>query len=245
MGRNMIELENVSYSIKEGGRERALLKNISCAFEKGKITVISGPSGSGKTTLLYAMAGLLNASGKITIDGTDLNTLSKDEKNDYRLKNMSMIFQNLNLFGFMNVEDNILVPMYLNGVRIDKQIKDKVANYLEVMNLGQIQNKPIQSLSGGEQQRVAIIRALIMQPKVVLCDEPTASLDSENVELFMEALNRIRDEDSTFVIVTHDQRVFRHGDHRITIVDGQLHENELELLNAEKLDGRSRKGKAV
>ena len=84
-----------------------------------------------------------------------------------------------------------------------------------------------------------------MNPKVVLCDEPTASLDSENVEMFMEALNRIRKEDSTFVIVTHDQRVFRHGDHRITIVDGKLHENELELLNSKDHDGLSRKGNAV
>ena len=158
---------------------------------------------------------------------------------------MSMIFQNLNLFGFMNVEDNILVPMYLNRKKIDMQIKDEVAYYLDLMKLGQIQDRPIQSLSGGEQQRVAIIRALIMNPKVVLCDEPTASLDSENVEMFMETLDRIKKEDSTFVIVTHDQRVFKHGDHRINIVDGKLHENELELLNAKGQDGLSRKGNAV
>ena len=226
----MIEMKNVSYSIEEGGKKRTLLKNITGSLEKGKISIISGPSGSGKTTLLYAIAGLLDdVEGSIVVDGTDITGLSSRKKNDYRLNNMSLIFQNLNLFSFMNVEDNILVPLYLTGKGIDKEVKERIQYYLDLMKLGQIQDKSIQTLSGGEQQRVAIIRALIGHPKVILCDEPTASLDSENVALFMETLENIRKEmDSTFVIVTHDSRVLCHGDHKITIVDGELHEEQRE-----------------
>ena len=165
--------------------------------------------------------------GSIVVDGTDITNLSSRKKNDFRLNYMSLIFQNLNLFSFMNVEDNILVPLYLTGKGIDKEVKEKIKYYLDLMKLGQIQDKSIQTLSGGEQQRVAIIRALIGHPKVILCDEPTASLDSENVALFMETLENIRKEmDSTFVTVTHDSRVLCHGDHKITIVDGELHEEQ-------------------
>lgn len=224
MNGKKISMKDVSYSITEGGRKRILLNNVNAEFEGGKITVISGPSGSGKTTLLYAMAGLLDGvDGSVYIGNQDLNQASAKKKAELRLQNISIIFQNLNLFSFMNVEDNILVPLYLKNRKITEEIRNKIAHYLDLMCLGQIQKKAISNLSGGEQQRVAIIRALIDNPEVVLCDEPTASLDSENTRQFMDTLVKISKESgAAIVIVTHDARVFAYGDEKLTMIDGEL-----------------------
>lgn len=221
---SIIEMQNVVYEIMENKKKRKLLDNITYSFEKSTITVVSGPSGSGKTTLLYALAGLLeHVQGKIVIDGVQVNVDDEKKRNDFRLNNLSMVFQNLNLFSFMNVEDNILVPYYVKEKTIDDKVRNKISQYLDLMNLGQVQKKSIQSLSGGEQQRVAIIRALIDEPKVVLCDEPTASLDRENVEVFMKTLLKIKNETkATIIIVTHDSRVFEYGENKIIMVDGKL-----------------------
>lgn len=224
MDRKKIIMKNVSYSITEGGRKRKLLNDVNVEFDGEKITVISGPSGSGKTTLLYAMAGLLDkVDGSIYVGGKDINKIGVKEKAELRLNNISIIFQNLNLFSFMNVEDNIMVPLYLKNRKITEEIRSKISHYLDVMCLGQIQKKSISNLSGGEQQRVAIIRALIDDPEVVLCDEPTASLDSENTCQFMETLVKISKESgAAIVIVTHDARVFAYGDVKVTMIDGEL-----------------------
>ena len=224
MDRKKIIMKNVSYSITEGGRKRKLLNDVNVEFDGEKITVISGPSGSGKTTLLYAMAGLLDkVDGSIYGGGKDINKIGVKEKAELRLNNISIIFQNLNLFSFMNVEDNIMVPLYLKNRKITEEIRSKISHYLDVMCLGQIQKKSISNLSGGEQQRVAIIRALIDDPEVVLCDEPTASLDSENTRQFMETLVKISKESgAAIVIVTHDARVFAYGDVKVTMIDGEL-----------------------
>lgn len=224
MDRKKIIMKNVSYSITEGGRKRKLLNDVNVEFDGEKITVISGPSGSGKTTLLYAMAGLLDkVDGSIYVGRKDINKIGVKEKAELRLNNISIIFQNLNLFSFMNVEDNIMVPLYLKNRKITEEIRSKISHYLDVMCLGQIQKKSISNLSGGEQQRVAIIRALIDDPEVVLCDEPTASLDSENTRQFMETLVKISKESgAAIVIVTHDARVFAYGDVKVTMIDGEL-----------------------
>lgn len=220
--RDIMCLENLTYQVIEGNNRRKVLNDVSFTFEDGKLYTISGPSGSGKTTLLYAMAGLLSdVTGKIYLEGEPFLLKKKNARDRIRLEQMGMIFQNLNLFSFLNVEDNILVPFYVRKERVTKEIKKKVSQYLDMMNLGQIQKKNIQSLSGGEQQRVAIIRAMISNPKLILCDEPTASLDGENVTVFMDALLKIqRERNTTVVIVTHDDRVFQYGDEKLLMVDG-------------------------
>lgn len=224
MSEKLIELINVSYIVKDANKKRELLKKINYSFEKGVISIISGPSGSGKSTLLYAIAGLLNGvSGDIIIEGDNIICMTEEERNAYRLNNISMVFQNLNLFSFMSVEDNILVPIRLKNKKVTPEIQQRVLKYLELMKLGDVRKKNIQSLSGGEQQRVAIIRALIDAPKVVLCDEPTASLDEENVKIFMDTLVEIKNTtNATFIIVTHDARVLQYAEQKIKIVDGHL-----------------------
>lgn len=222
---NAATVQNLTYTVQEAGRDRMILNHINCSFEKGKIYTISGPSGSGKTTLLYAMAGLLDhVQGEVRIGDTELLTERRRTRDRIRLEKIGIVFQNLNLFDFMNVEDNILVPYYLRKQKISMKVRRQIAEYLDLLNLGQIQKKQISSLSGGEQQRVAIIRAITSAPQMILCDEPTASLDSENVYIFMEALLKLqRESKSTIIIVTHDQRVYDYGDEKIQIVDGCLH----------------------
>ena len=222
---NAATVQNLTYTVQEAGKDRMILNHINCSFEKGKIYTISGPSGSGKTTLLYAMAGLLDhVQGEVRIGDTELLTERRRTRDRIRLEKIGIVFQNLNLFDFMNVEDNILVPYYLRKQKISMKVRRQIAEYLDFLNLGQIQKKQISSLSGGEQQRVAIIRAITSAPQMILCDEPTASLDSENVYIFMEALLKLqRESKSTIIIVTHDQRVYDYGDEKIQIVDGCLH----------------------
>lgn len=222
---NAATVQDLTYTVQEAGKDRVILNHINCSFEQGKIYTISGPSGSGKTTLLYAMAGLLDqVRGEVHIGETEMLRERRRTRDRIRLEKIGIVFQNLNLFDFMNVEDNILVPYYLRKQKISMKVRRQIGEYLDLLNLGQIQKKQISALSGGEQQRVAIIRAIVSAPQLILCDEPTASLDSKNVYIFMEALLKLqRESRSTIVIVTHDQRVYDYGDEKIQIVDGCLH----------------------
>ncbi len=224
MSKYAATVSNLTYTIQEAGKDRTILKNINYYFEPGKIYTISGPSGSGKTTFLYAITGLLDqVQGSVKIGEREILQEKRQVRDQIRLNQIGMIFQNLNLFDFMNVEDNILIPYYLRKQKVPMAVHRQIACYLEQLNLGQIQKKQISFLSGGEQQRVAIIRAIIANPQIILCDEPTASLDSWNVRVFMEALLTLqRESGSTIVIVTHDQRVYEYGDCQIRMTDGEL-----------------------
>jgi len=219
-----VEVKDVCYGIKDGSNSRTILSNVSFGCDRG-VTMISGPSGSGKTTLLYAIAGLLGTlnQGEVYINNYALYRMKSKERDSYRLKNISMIFQNLNLFSFMNVEQNILVSFLAQREKITKETSDKVSSYLELLGLGQIQKSYLNSLSGGEQQRVAIIRSIISQPTVLLCDEPIACLDRKNGELFLEQLRKlVLETGMTTIIVSHDDIVRSYADSVIRIIDGKV-----------------------
>ncbi len=221
----MLKLENISYKINDNNKIKTILNNVNYEFEEGKIYVINGVSGSGKTTLLYSIAGLIsNIEGNILFDKNDLcNLKNHNERDNFRLNNISMIFQNLNLFSFLNVEDNILMPFYAKKIKVDFKVKKEVSDYLKLMNLEGFEKKTINQLSGGEQQRVAIIRAIIQKSKVILCDEPTANLDSENTEIFMSNLLKIKDNLKSIIIIsTHDSRLANYADVNIMLKDGKI-----------------------
>jgi putative ABC transport system ATP-binding protein len=219
-----VNILNLNYKIEEAGRERSILNDITYDFEPYKITTIAGSSGSGKTTLLYSLSGILEiANGKIIIDNESIYELSQSKRDKFRLENISFIYQNFNLLSFMNVEDNILLPIYLKKQRINLAIKNRLIEYLDLFGLGQIQKKSINTLSGGEQQRVAIIRSMIGDSKLILCDEPTGSLDRENTLKFMNALTEINKlKKTTIVIVTHDEEVYNFGEIKIKMLDGNI-----------------------
>lgn len=221
---SQISVNNLKYKIRENNADKYILNGINFEFKKSDLITISGPSGSGKTTFVYALAGLLDdIEGEIKVGTASLHTMNRKEKDNFRLNNIGLVFQNLNLFEFMNVEDNIAMPLLAKNKPITEEIKVKIGMYLELMQLGKIQNKLVSSLSGGEKQRVAIIRALIDNPKYVICDEPTANLDSKSTLQFMDLLVKLKNHtDNTIIISTHDDRVVRFSDKNIELVDGRI-----------------------
>ena len=219
-----INVSNLIFTVKEGEEKRNILDGITYQFLDNKLTTISGPSGSGKTTFLYSLAGILDiTAGKVDIMGKSIYDLSQNDRDKFRLENMGLVYQNLNLMAFMSIEDNILLPLYLQKKKITKEVKEKMQEYLCMLNLQGVEKKSVGQLSGGEKQRVAIIRAIISKPKVILCVEPTASLDRMNTNIFMKSLMKIRThEDATIIMVTHDESVFEYGDVQLKIVDGKI-----------------------
>lgn len=223
--KSVVELVNVTYKIQDGNKERPILDNVTHSFPLGSLSVISGPSGSGKTTLLYAISGLLPHldDGSISVNDTNIYTLRENQKDTFRLNNISIIFQSLNLFPFINVEENIYVPLYAKNKNVTPKNKNKVAYYLDKMGLGQIQKKTLGVLSGGEQQRIAIIRAIIDEPTLILCDEPTACLDRENSIIFLDNIKTLISETKlTAIIVSHDDTVEHYADHLVKLFDGKI-----------------------
>lgn len=224
MNRSDIITKELIYTVPEGDGARNILNGIDCIIPKELLTTISGPSGSGKTTFMYALAGLIDSiKGSVSYDDISLYSLVQSERDDFRLNHISFIFQHLNLFGFMNVEDNIKLNYILRNEKAGKGVEDKIDNYLEIMNLGKIRKKEIQSLSGGEKQRIAIIRAFISGANYIFADEPTGNLDKKNSYLFMDCLKNImKENEATVVLVTHDSKILDYGDNQMIIEDGKL-----------------------
>ena len=185
---------------------------------------VSGGTGSGKTTFLYAISGMLdNLKGEIYIEEKNILACTKKEREKIRLNDISIIFQNLNLFSFMNVEDNILLPYYIKERTVNEKTCQLMNEYLTIMNLAGINKRDIHSLSGGEQQRVAIVRSILDSTKIILCDEPTASLDRKNTEIFMKTLVDITQKRNVAVmIVTHDENVVKYGTAKYYMEDGKI-----------------------
>ena len=220
----MIEVKNLVYEIVEGEKKRKILDIDHLLLEDCKINIISGVSGSGKSTFLYALLGLLEITkGEVFINQTSLYGMSKIERDNYRLKHYGMVYQRHNLFPFMNVLDNVIVPFYLREEKVTKQIKDRAMFLLDRVGLADKVDKNISALSGGEQQRVAIARGLITEPEILICDEPTASLDKGNTKKFMDDLLELKKgSKTTIVISTHDAIVKEYADEIVEISDGRV-----------------------
>lgn len=224
MKKSSIVARNLTYTVFEGSGERNILNHIDCEIESSTLTTVTGPSGSGKTTFMYALAGLLNISeGEVLYSDNSIYKLKQNDRDLFRLENISFIYQHLNLFGFMNVEENITLNYTLRKKKITPEISQKIDWYLELMKLGKIRKKEIQSLSGGEKQRIAIIRAFISKAEFIFAGEPTGNLDYKNSLLFMECLKDIMKENhSTVILVTHNKEINDYGDQKITLMDGNI-----------------------
>lgn len=218
---NAIEVISVSKQFWDGDVYVSVLKEVNLTAYRGQILLITGPSGSGKSTLLSIMAGTLKAdSGIVNIFGTDINALNNEEVTSFRRKNVGFILQHFHLIKTLNIQQNVSVPLLLNGYSEDEALARAKEALRKVGMEKKIEQKP-SYLSGGEQQRVAIARALVHNPWLVFCDEPTASLDATNGTKVMEAFKQIvKDENQTVVIVTHDNRIFKYGDAIVRLEDG-------------------------
>ena len=220
----MIKLKNVNkYFYKDEARELHVLKNINLSIQKGEFSVISGTSGCGKTTLLNAIGLLDNIdSGSIEFDNREVSNLSSDAKTIIRLEEIGFVFQAYNLIPVLNVRDNIGFIMKMQGFRkldIDSRIEE-VASILEIKD--KLNSMP-NLLSGGEQQRVAVARAVASKPKIILADEPTANLDSKNSIRLMDMMRELnKKEEITILFASHDKFVVDSVDRIIRLDDGEL-----------------------
>lgn len=219
-------------------RQVQALNGVSLEIEAGEFVAIMGPSGSGKSTLLYLLGGLEKpTSGQVWINQTDLSTMNDDALSRLRRQQIGFVFQFFNLIPVLTAQENVAIPLILDGMPRPEAIR-RADLALEQVGLGtRTQHRPAE-LSGGEQQRVAVARALVTEPALILGDEPTGNLDSHSGDEVVSLLRNIVDQwGRTLVVVTHDPRVAAHADRIIFLKDGQIvDENHLKgQANADRI----------
>lgn len=216
-------LKNVSKIYRNGENVTYALTQVDLEIKQRKFVAITGDSGSGKTTLLKLIGGIEKASeGEIWLDKTNITNLTSEQRVIYRRENIGFIFQDFNLVEFLNVQDNILLPISLINGDINKE---KYTYLLETLRISKLVGKYPNTLSGGEKQRVAIARALLMQPRLILADEPTGNLDSRNTEEVFCLLKRLSEEfEQTTIMITHDLKLADRCDRVLTMKDGRLYD---------------------
>ncbi|MEJ7698504.1 MAG: ABC transporter ATP-binding protein [Pyrinomonadaceae bacterium] len=222
----ILQTENLAKIYKIGDVETHALRGVSLGIEQGEFVAIMGQSGCGKSTLLHLLGGLLSpTSGKIIVDGEDLSKVSDAQRTDIRRRKIGFVFQRFNLFPTLTADGNLrLAERIHSGNGGNAERRKEVLSLLKLEN--KINNKPLE-LSGGEQQRVALARAVINNPAIILADEPTGNLDSENslivLEMFRELNRRFN---QTIIMITHNPEAARNCNRIIQMRDGRIMENE-------------------
>lgn len=222
-------LNKVNKSFGLGDTRIHVLKDVELEVRAGELLLLVGPSGCGKTTLLSVLAGILDIdNGEVDVFGKRLDNLSQSKKTDFRRDYIGFIFQQFNLVPTLTATENVAIPLLIAKRPYQESLR-KARTYLELVGLGdQTEFFPSQ-LSGGQQQRVAIARALVAEPRLIICDEPTASLDGETGKMVMEMFRKTAlSENRAIVVVTHDNRIFGYGDRIAEMLDGRIlsiHEN--------------------
>lgn len=214
---------HISKSYKTAGGSVEVLKDISLQISQGEIVAVMGPSGSGKTTLLHILTGIdVPDRGEVTVEGTDLTELTKEETALFRRKYMGMIFQDFQLLESLTVKENLLLPLILDKRTEDEQ-QESLEKLLQMLDIVQLADKGITEISGGQKQRVAIGRALIHQPQIVFGDEPTGSLDIRTTAEVMKCMVEMNKKShASFLLVTHDAYAASFCDRVLLLRDGKL-----------------------
>ncbi|HIQ32124.1 MAG TPA: ABC transporter ATP-binding protein [Methanothermococcus okinawensis] len=222
----MIELRNVTKTYRVGGEVIYALRNINLKIESGEFVAVMGPSGSGKSTLLNIMGCLDRPdSGEVYIDGMEISHLEEDQLTEIRRDKVGFVFQHFNLIPLLTALENVELPLifkYRNRLS-ERERKERALRCLRMAELDErFANHYPNQLSGGQQQRVAIARALANNPPILLCDEPTGSLDSKTGERILKLLKKLNWEGKTVVVVTHDRSVAEHAHRTIYLRDGRI-----------------------
>lgn len=218
-----VRCRGVTKQFGKGNTAVMALRGVNFDVWLGEMTLLVGPSGCGKTTLLSVIAGILDATdGDVTVLGKDLTTLSNGQKVRFRGENIGFVFQQYNLLPALTAAENVAVPLIISGMSRRSAVA-LAAEQLDLVGLGDRIHAMPTDLSGGQQQRVAIARALAHEPRLLVCDEPTAALDSENGHRIMELMRSVAVQpDRSVIVVTHDNRVFDFGDRIAHMDDGHI-----------------------
>lgn len=219
----MIVVKDLWKVYGKGEKGIEALRGVHFQIEQGEFIAILGPSGSGKTTLLNCLSGIdLPTKGEIFFDGVEFHRLSEEEKTKFRAQNMGFIFQFFNLIPVLTVIENVELPLRILGQK-GREVTERAAEMLKKVGLSGKEDKFPSQLSGGEQQRVAISRALVHNPKIVWADEPTGNLDSETGAAIIDLLEKIRLENrTTLIVVTHDEKIAQRANRIFVFRDGKI-----------------------
>ncbi|WP_319467764.1 ABC transporter ATP-binding protein [uncultured Trichococcus sp.] len=228
----MITMTNVTKTYKTGDVETYALKDVNLTIEEGEFVVILGPSGSGKSTLLNVISGLDTVtSGEITFRGETLTNLDEEEMTAFRRKHLGFIFQQYNLLQNLNVYENIQIGSDIGTAPLD------ITDLLEKVGLEKARNKYPSQLSGGEQQRVSIVRSLAKNPDIIFCDEPTGSLDEENSKKILQLLQDLNEDyNKTVIVITHNLGISEMADKVIKMNSGEITEVTLNKVKKNAQD---------
>ena len=219
---------------KAGDTVITALQASSVDLRSGELTLIIGPSGSGKTTLLSLLGCVIYPSfGEVWIDGIKINELNEKSLAQIRLKKIGFVFQKFNLIAPLTALENVMMPLILQGIN-ENEARTKAIAALEKVGMGDRMKNLSNDLSGGQQQRVAIARALVTDPEMMLCDEPTASLDIKSVGIVMNELKQLAKQGKAVAVVTHDTRLTPFADRIIYVIDGGISDKPIEEEIAQK-----------
>ena len=222
----ILRVENLCKRYGGKSTEVRALDDVSFTVEKGQFLAIVGPSGSGKSTLLHILGGVdTPTSGRVLVDGNDIYTMKEDDLAIFRRRQIGLVYQFYNLIPVLNVEENLTLPLLLDGRTVDKNHLDSL---LETLGMKRRARHLPSQLSGGQQQRVSIGRALITSPALVLADEPTGNLDSQNSKEVMALLHHFnREMGQTVIVITHDEQIALGADRILSMEDGRILRDEV------------------
>ena len=218
----MIQVTHLSKIYKNDSVETVAINDISFSIKKGEFVSIMGPSGSGKSTLMHILGGLdIPTKGKYTLDGQDVEKLTDDELAEIRNKKIGFVFQAFNLLPRTTAIKNVMLPMVYGGVPKEERF-EKAKKFLEMVGLGDRLEHTSNQLSGGQMQRVAITRALVMDPAIILADEPTGNIASTQAAEIMAIFQNLHKKGHTIIMITHEHDIARHAKRIITMKDGRI-----------------------
>ncbi|MEG0469674.1 ABC transporter ATP-binding protein [Amedibacillus sp. YH-ame10] len=222
-----LKITNLCKTYIVNKRQNNVLRNVNFEIQNGEMVAIMGPSGSGKTTLLYTVSGMDQATaGNVDFFGKELTSLKSNEMSDLRLQEMGFVFQQMYMLKNLSIYDNIVLPAYQSkegkNAQGRKEIKERAQLLMSKLGINEVAHNGVNEVSGGQLQRACICRSLINNPKIVFADEPTGALNKQNSLEVMEELNRINEDGTSIMLVTHDMKVASKCERVLYIEDGDI-----------------------